>query len=131
MDHKHRSRLGQIESLERLPNMSSGAPAEEVPADLLAKRDELKAQVDGKQKQLKVVIDKLRTLQDDICLLTCSTISVDYNTPDLELRAGALPQILRRLLHSFCRLRHRLDEPSDFAAHARQHIRKQATSCTL
>uniref|UniRef100_A0A7S1MY38 Uncharacterized protein n=2 Tax=Hemiselmis andersenii TaxID=464988 RepID=A0A7S1MY38_HEMAN len=44
---------------------------------LLAKRDALRAQVGEKQKHLKTVIDKLRGLQDEICVLTCVTPSLE------------------------------------------------------
>mmetsp|Transcript_23713 Transcript_23713/g.46027 ORF Transcript_23713/g.46027 Transcript_23713/m.46027 type:complete len:145 (+) Transcript_23713:64-498(+) len=47
--------------------------------ELLAYRDTLRSKVEGKQVHLKTVIDRLRGLQDDICVLTCVTPSLEVS----------------------------------------------------
>merc|ERR1712216_718509 len=73
--HTFSAYLEEVESAAKSIDNATASPAPS--AELLAKRNELKARLQEKQKHLKVVIDKLRGLQNDITVLSYANVTND------------------------------------------------------
>ena len=68
-----------LEAASRAVDAATAKPATaKAPSkELLARREDLRARVQEKQRHLKVVIDKLRSLQNDVTVLSFSKDTQD------------------------------------------------------
>mmetsp|Transcript_56475 Transcript_56475/g.82869 ORF Transcript_56475/g.82869 Transcript_56475/m.82869 type:complete len:123 (-) Transcript_56475:302-670(-) len=71
--------LEELETASRGVDEATAHPVAEkaASASIVATRAALKTKLQEKQAQLKMTIDKLRGMQNDVTLLTCATVTYD------------------------------------------------------